>query len=221
MKQINEGVRIEAVRLRIEERKSLSEISKILLVSKSTLSVWLREFPLEKEEITDKLKENYDSTLKSLLVDGSSQKKNSLIKEGFEVFWEKIPSYKRGLVGEALVKYQLLRRGIEILEPSVLEPGCDIVVHTDAYYRCEIKSSTTNEVNISHTKFLSNGGYKVLPYTKENNIDFFICVLLNKEEIYIVPFEETVGHSRTLFLGSTGIFTQFKDRYDLFYKNGM
>jgi len=50
---MNSQLREKAIRLRLDKRASYSEISKILKVSKSTLSYWLKDFPLNKEEILE------------------------------------------------------------------------------------------------------------------------------------------------------------------------
>ena len=47
MTKYKKEVKEEALRLRTEEKMSLSEISKTLKISKGTASVWLRDFPLE------------------------------------------------------------------------------------------------------------------------------------------------------------------------------
>jgi hypothetical protein len=46
----------EAIRLRVEERRSLREIAAITGASKSSLSVWLRPFPLTDEELRERRK---------------------------------------------------------------------------------------------------------------------------------------------------------------------
>lgn len=47
-------VKEEALRLRTEEKMSLSEISKTLKISKGTASVWLRDFPLEEKDLKER-----------------------------------------------------------------------------------------------------------------------------------------------------------------------
>ncbi len=48
---MNKALRKKAVELRVNKRMSYSAIGKKLAVSKSTLSYWLKEFPLREEEI--------------------------------------------------------------------------------------------------------------------------------------------------------------------------
>ncbi len=55
---MNSQLREQAIKLRLENEFSYSEIRKILSVPKSTLSDWLREFPLSKEKILKLRREN-------------------------------------------------------------------------------------------------------------------------------------------------------------------
>lgn len=50
---MNKELRERAVRLRVEKHMSYSEIRKQLGVSKSTLSLWLREYPLSEKRILE------------------------------------------------------------------------------------------------------------------------------------------------------------------------
>jgi len=56
---MKEELREEAIRLRKQERLSYSEIKKRLDVAKSTLSYWLRDYPLSEEEIRKRQKEGW------------------------------------------------------------------------------------------------------------------------------------------------------------------
>ena len=48
----------QAILLRTNERLSLKKIAEILKVSKGTLSVWLKEYPLSNEEIWERMSNN-------------------------------------------------------------------------------------------------------------------------------------------------------------------
>jgi len=50
--------REQALKLRIEKQLGYSSISKIIPVSKSTLSLWLKDYPLSKERISEIKREN-------------------------------------------------------------------------------------------------------------------------------------------------------------------
>ena len=56
---MKEELREKAIRLRKEERLSYSEIKERLDVAKSTLSYWLRDYPLSEEEIRKRQKEGW------------------------------------------------------------------------------------------------------------------------------------------------------------------
>lgn len=214
-KVVDSSATKEAIRLRVEDRLSLSEICQRSSLSKATLSVLLKDYPLTDEEIISKKVDA--SRVSAEKQRQSSPTKLPLLKEGVLPIPEEIPSYKRGLIGEAFVTYVFLRHGIKISHPPVLEQACDLFVHgkSGRVYQCEVKSSTSNSVCVTRTKFFPKGGYRVQSYSAEEGIDFFICVLLNREEIFIIPYSE-LGGSTNLSLGGDGKFTVFKDRFDLF-----
>ncbi|MBI5134819.1 helix-turn-helix transcriptional regulator [Candidatus Uhrbacteria bacterium] len=56
---MNAELRNQAVRLRVEEEMSYTAIMKKLSVPKSTLSYWLREFPLTEEKILELRRKNW------------------------------------------------------------------------------------------------------------------------------------------------------------------
>ena len=80
-------VRNEALKLRIEERKSYSEIQKILKVSKSTLSIWLSDYPLTEKEKQIKISKGYDKSRETKRKNKEARKKK-WIKEA-NTFYEK------------------------------------------------------------------------------------------------------------------------------------
>jgi hypothetical protein len=52
------AMKAEAVRLRVEERKSFPEILRVVKVSKGTLSLWLREHPLASSDLATRRRKN-------------------------------------------------------------------------------------------------------------------------------------------------------------------
>ena len=64
----------EAIRLRVKDRKSLREIASLVKVSKGTLSVWLRSYPLTEQERYSK---HYDH----LKVERPERRKENGLKE--------------------------------------------------------------------------------------------------------------------------------------------
>lgn len=98
MTKYKKEVKEEALRLRTEEKMSLSEISKTLKISKGTASVWLRDFPLEDLE-ERRLK--WLSSEENLKLLSRMREKSKLVLTGLE---------KKPI--EELVEFKSVRRKI-------------------------------------------------------------------------------------------------------------
>ena len=54
----NEEIKKECIRLRVEKRLSLKDISNMLEISKSTASLWLKKYPLKEREKIQRYRES-------------------------------------------------------------------------------------------------------------------------------------------------------------------
>jgi hypothetical protein len=105
----------EAIRLRVEERKSLPEIQTLVPVSKGTLSLWLRGHPLTTEEVSTRLSraaqvENTRRSAERI----ARAKPNSKF---FEMAGPNLTSEQKGRIAEAAVLLRLVLNGFTPLRP--------------------------------------------------------------------------------------------------------
>lgn len=217
----------EAIRLRVEEHKSLSEIVKLTGISKSTLSVLLRDYPVDDSFLDEK---RLSAWTKGMAIRSESQA-NKLDTEILEARSEfslmlderltTITKVDRGMLGELYTKYILSKLGFQFLEPRLLLEALDLVVigQSGKFYRCEIKSSGIDSlVHVSRTKYDKDNPlkYQSVGYTKEDNVDLFIVLDLNLELIAVIPAWELIGKPIKFKLNPRTRFWKYVNRFDLF-----
>ena len=100
-----------------------------------------------------------------------------------EIEWKTI---EKGYIGSLIVEKAFLKNGFNLFKP-VLENGkVDLIVEKDnKYFKLQIKTVQNNKIpfrKISHNM----GEYKIKYYTKED-IDYFVGVDIETENIYILP----------------------------------
>lgn len=208
-------LKTEAIRLREEENLSLSEIRKITGLSKSTLSILLRDLPLAKEVISEKhsaaqaAKEN----LPPKEVDYSCYK---------VPLSEDLKSFQKGYVAEQFVKYLLMKQGLTCFDPPFQTESLDILVQgkSGKFYRCEVKATAVGAtINLMKNKHnFEVGRSHIVPtkYTEEDNIDLFFAVDLQNELVCVIPstwvYEN--NHFKVRVSPGTKVW-QFINRFDL------
>lgn len=110
--------RSKAIRLRIEERLSLTEIQKLVPVSKGTLSVWLRDYPLNEVELAARRLANGQIS--------AEKRRRENGKAGEPSSWFRIAnttplaSDQKGRIAEAAILFRLVVHGFTVLR-SVFE----------------------------------------------------------------------------------------------------
>lgn len=110
----------KAILLRTQERLSLKKIAEILRVSKGTLSVWLKDFPLSDEEILERM---------------SSNGKNDINLEKLAGMRKKSLENRKAIPYENLKSWEVKRRRIfeergrkcEICGWQEVNPHCGII----------------------------------------------------------------------------------------------
>jgi hypothetical protein len=131
-----------------------------------------------------------------------------------------MPPHARGVVAEYYVKYMLSRKGIQWCEPKQQSEAFDIGVigPSGKFYCCEVKGCTKGwSVAIAKTRYVSaERGVVKSRYEPSHNIDFFILVLLEYENIYLVPFKDTIPIGDSICCSPQGWAWRYKDRFDLF-----
>ena len=122
---------------------------------------------------------------------------------------------EKGYLGQSLVEREFVKRGFNLFKPLLENGKVDLIVEKDnIYYRIQIK--TIQEYNgrklipvrkISHNM----GEYKIKTYTK-SDIDFFIGVDLDLEDIYILPISFVSKYANSIRINKC---IQYKNNFNL------
>lgn len=126
--------------------------------------------------------------------------------------------WQKGQVCELYALYRLQRAGFECFRPEVTMKAFDIgvILSNNRIVRCEVKGCSQGTIcALSRTGSSDGATFKTSKYTEEDKIDFFICVLLESEQIFIVPFQETIDRGRNWSFGVNSYGFKFFERFDL------
>ena len=100
----------EAIRLRLEERLSLKQIGRKLDVSTSTLSYWLRDYPLDKREISARQSVSARANNQRVMNSFSSRRQSKF----HEMVGQRVLTKDdRARIAEAAVLFRLALRGLD------------------------------------------------------------------------------------------------------------
>jgi transposase-like protein len=106
----------EAVRLRVEERRSLREIAGLLSISKGTASLWLRDIPLSNAEMEARRKRQ-----------GSDRKPRPESSQ-FAPLVEALDRHQKAKLAETAVIFRLILHQFSVFEPVSPWSGADLLV---------------------------------------------------------------------------------------------
>jgi len=120
---------------------------------------------------------------------------------------------EKGYLGSLLVEREFIKHGFNIFKP-VLENGkVDLIVEKNNYYlRVQIKTVLKdNGKRIPFRKISHNmGEYKIKRYTKQD-IDFFIGVDIETEDLYILPVWFSSSYRNSVVISKC---EQFKNNFE-------
>lgn len=186
-------LKLEALRLRKEERLSLREIEEITGASKGSLSKWLKPYPLTKQEKKERQKNR----------DRAHLRKDRGQKSGLHQM-AKGRSYTRtdkAKISEAAVLLRLVLHQIAVFGSPFDGDRADWVALTphDRLLKIQVKWAKTTGlhglpyITLTHTA----GGRKSVRYTKED-FDFIVGYDLFTDTAYVFSYEETATLKRTV-----------------------
>jgi hypothetical protein len=110
--------------------------------------------------------------------------------------------HKRGQAAEAIVKSELVSRGISVLTPAYDNEPYDIVIEQDdSFHRIQVKTAfeatTSGAVRFrTRSTRTKSSGYEREGY--EGAVDFFAVYAPACDETYLVPFEEAGNTQMTI-----------------------
>jgi len=188
----NELKKIEAIRLRVEERCSFNEIIELTGCAKSNLSGWLKPYPLTKDELSARRK----------------VKNQPLPKRDMPILKES--SWKTGDKGHyAMLKMQLYAQNMAAIVslPTIAHCRYDAIIDwNNILYRAQVKyvnrDSTDGSVSVDLGSTTRNGKIISTCYTNDE-----IDVLL----IYIPKIDMVLWIGPELFHGKSSLNIRWRD----------
>lgn len=188
------AIKQEALRLRIEDRQSLDEISEALGISKSTASSWLRAHPLTAKERQER---NRRPKSGRPLNYPNGRSKDSRFLELVNV--GKLTSNQKGRIAESAVAFRLALLGYEIYGGSSDGNKVDWIIsdpETGKTAKLQVRwASITTGAEPSFKLTCSAGRRKTRRLT-EREFDFVVAYCLDDDTAYVYSFKET-AHIKT------------------------
>lgn len=194
----------EAIQLRVEKGLPLKEISRILKISKSTASLWLRDFPLSevrKEELR--------------AFRPHKGRKKYVPKEGESKFYKTFPEIKltsnqKAKLAEAAVLFRLVLNGFEPMSPVFDGDKTDWAVRRpDGKLRTiQVKWASSEKggsptISIRHSAGPKKRG-KLSTY-KEGDFDFLVGYDYRTDTCYIYSWDEVKGLKRSVSISENAV----------------
>lgn len=192
MSVLPENIHQEAIRLRVEERLSLKEISKRLNIAKSSASLWLKGFELTKEEKLLRAVENGKRSASIV-----RQKTTEIQESKFSkmLLKEDMSSMRKGKISECAVMFRLLLLNFEVYSSVFDGEKIDFVVRKakeNKLYRIQVKTvSINNSISIR----CADGRKKAKKYTSKD-FDILVGYDVFSDTAFVYTFQELL-HLKT------------------------
>lgn len=175
-------LRIEAIRLRKEQRLSLEVISKQLGVSQGTCSLWLRAFPLTQQEIQER---------------NLSAKKNGAVKDwgiASKHYRDSITdNNQKGRIAEAAIAFRLALHGFEFYKAEVAK--FDFVVRVkERFVTLQVKwAKTTGSYGLPRASLRCSEGRGNSRTYRRGDFDYLVLYNLYDDTAYVFSVEDAMG----------------------------
>ena len=198
---IDKSLREKAILLRVQDRLSYPEILEKVPVSKGTLSLWLREFPLTPEETKARQQANAEHA-RTVRLAGVSR--------GPSGDWSTRPDLSKSDLGEAcrqMISAKLIFQGVSVFHPLTEDTPIDLVILTKSgrFLKCQCKCIFRTSGKRSHTMNLTsirkwgpNSKAVAHKYTA-NEVDLFLGYCVDNDGVYVIPLSEVGGKSSLTF----------------------
>ena len=182
-------IKAAAIKIRLEERLSLSEISKRLGVSKGSCSLWLREFPLTEQELAErnkrpKIRKDWQSKSRKSWGESSKHYRNGITDKN-----------QKGRIAEYAIAFRLSLRDFEFYKSS--DNGeLDFIVNVGKLWKVQVKwAKLTVKHGLPTAKLTrSDGRGKQRKYAL-GDFDFLAIYNLYDDTAYVFPADKVIGKS--------------------------
>ena len=186
-------MRNEALRLRREERLSLTAIAATLGVSKATLSLWVRSDPLTSAELAQRYRNGAHRS------PGPPKKPRGEESQVHRAVGEQnFTSNEKGQIAEAAVLFRLVVRRFTVFRSVFDGANVDFIVrppNSRKILRLQVRWAKHDRVGLPRVKLLcSNGRKKYRRYT-DDEFDAIVGYDFYADTAYVFP-RASVAHVR-------------------------
>lgn len=200
----DEDVKKEAIRLRVEEQKSLKDIAISLGISKGTASAWLRGCPLPQEILRDRAVGNGKASRGRHKVRKPPQVREVTARFKTIIEAHKYTTQQLGSISETAVLFRLQLHQFDVFMPASDGSRIDWLVvdpATGRSFKVQVKTVSTTKPGHGLPRVSlrcavgtknGNGPGKYRRYT-DAEFDFIIGYDLMEDVCYVWSFEE-IGH---------------------------
>jgi hypothetical protein len=186
----------EAIRLRVKERKSLGEIQSLLSVAKSTLSLWLRPYPLSHDEMKRRLVANAKSR-KGTRTSRTLMLQPKVYSDLYQVVKEyRLKRYQIAQVAETAIMLRLLARGYSVYGSVFDGDRADWLVEVgNNLWKIQVKSTVQGHTGLPIVTLRRANSSKTGPkrYVK-GEFDFIVGYDLRTDTAYVWSWKEAENH---------------------------
>jgi len=190
----------EAIRLRVEERLSLETIRKRLGVSQGSCSLWLRGFPLTKEEIAER-----NSGPKPRGEKSSNYKPRGEISKFYR---EILDNNQKGRIAEAAISFRLPLQGWEAYRADGAR--YDFVVGINGKLKTlQVRwARLTRKTGLPFAKLTRSNGRGGSKLFTVGDFDFVAVYNLYNDIAYVFAADEVIGKYEVI------VKTEAEERWD-------
>ncbi len=198
-------LKAEAIRLRLEERLSLREISTLTGAAKGSLSLWLKPHPLTEEE-----KRARSKAAKRYITPKKSHGEES--RHYKAVVWEKLSNQRKGKIAEAAILFRLALHGFNAYLSISDGDKADWLVEVPETGKV-IKLQVRNVCSFKHglpgvLLTCTQGHNKRRRYTR-GEFDFIVGYYLFNDTAYVFSFDEVIQNKTFV-----AISDEYMERWD-------
>ena len=191
MSAANPHLKAEAIRLRVEERRSLREIEVLTKAARSTLSLWLRPYPLTEDERKARSK-----TAKRYVPPKKSHGEES--KHHRAVVAANLAPQQKGKVAEAAILFRLSLHGFAVYKSLFDGEKTDFLVEvpeTRRRLKLQVRWVTTpSKHGLPGILLTCADGHNKRRRYREGEFDFIIGYYLFNDTAYVFSYDEVVRH---------------------------
>ncbi len=205
MPKVKAEAQAEAMRLRLEERKSVREIASILGVSKGSVSRWLRGHPLTEQEIATR--QNRTQRWKAPKKDRGVESKFYLAVKG-----EDLTRQRKMKIAEAAVLFRLVLHGFVVYGSMFDGDKTDWLVESGdgRAVRIQVKwARDSKKYGLPQVSLICTEGHNQARRYMDGEFDFIVGYDLLTDTAYVISEEEARQHKTRITISD-----EYAERWD-------